>query len=334
MAVVKGDGYGHGAVAVARAALSGGASWLGVATVEEARCLRASGIGVPLMVLGFLPPDDARSAEAMGVRAVVGHASWIEPLAAAAPGLAVHLKVDTGMGRIGVFCDDAVRVARRIVAAGLHLEGVMTHLAMADTDEAATWEQLRRMEAVLSALSAAGIRPRWIHAQNSAGLLDFTVPFANLARAGIALYGLHPDGVSGSPPGLQPAMALRAKIIHVKKVGKGFAVGYGATFRASGPMTIATLPVGYADGFSRLLSNRGEVLFRGRRYPIVGRVSMDQLTIGLPADSPAEIGDEVTLMGRDGGAEISAGEVAGKIGTINYEVATGLSLRLERRYRW
>lgn len=332
MAVVKANGYGHDDVWTAWHAVESGASWLGVASPAEASNLRRAGITAPILVFGATPPEDVRAMAEQDVSLTVLAADWVPILAEVAHDLPkpvrLHLKVDSGMGRVGVAIGECAAVAARIrKSRGLRLEGVYSHFAQAEEDMAFTELQLSRFR---QALAHIGDLPEWIHVQNSAGILNVTVPEANLARSGIALYGLSPTGRDPAPEGLRPVLSLRSRAIQVKTIQAGEGVGYGRTWIAEAPTQIATLPVGYADGVSRLLSNAGEVLFQGQRWPIVGRVSMDLLTVALTENVRVHQGDVFTLIGGDGDETITADEVAARIGTIGYEVTASLLPRLPR----
>jgi alanine racemase len=340
MAVVKADGYGHGAVPVAQAALDGGAAWLGVALVEEGLELREAGIEAPIMVLAEAPAAAAGAVVAGRLTPVVHSGPWIEALAKAAADagavepLAVHLKVDTGMHRVGCAPQAAVEVARAIGRHDeLRLEGLLTHLAVADEPaNPYTAEQLGRFEAVRAHLAAAGIRPSVVHAANSAGLLAVPQARYDLVRCGIALYGIPPAPEFDGLLPLRPAMTLRAQASLVRRLEAGERISYGLRYRLSAPSVVATVPVGYADGVPRRLGHvGGEVLAGGRRRPIAGTVTMDQLMVDLGGDElPA--GAEVVLIGRQGSEEITAAEWAERLDTIPYEVCCAIGPRVPRRY--
>jgi alanine racemase len=342
MAVVKADGYGHGAVPVARAALDAGAAWLGVALVEEGAELRAAGIDAPILVLSEPPPAAAPAVVALGLTPVAYTPVGIEALAKAvahadgdAP-LSVHLKVDTGMHRVGCTVADARALAESIAARDeLRLEGVLTHLAVADEpDNPYTAQQLDRFDGLLGALRQAGVAFDMVHAANSAGLFAFgdRARF-DLVRCGIAVYGVPPaPDLAGRVP-LRPAMALKARVSHVKRLAAGARLSYGLRYAMAHDGSVATVPVGYADGVPRALSaTGGEVIVRGRRHPIAGTVTMDQLMVDA-GDAPVDVGDEVVLLGREGDAEITADEWAERLGTINYEIVCSIGRRVPRRYR-
>jgi alanine racemase len=342
MAVVKADGYGHGAVPVARAALDAGASWLGVALVEEGAELRVAGIDAPILVLSEPPPAAAPAVVALRLTPVAYTPVGIEALAKAvahadgAEPQPVHLKVDTGMHRVGCKVDDAQALAESIAGRDeLRLEGVLTHLAVADEpDNPYTEYQLGRFDDLLGALRQSGLAFDMVHAANSAGLLAFgdRARF-DLVRCGIAVYGVPPaPGLAGRVP-LRPAMTLKARVSHVKTLAKGARLSYGLRYTMPHDGTVATVPVGYADGVPRALSaNGGEVIVRGRRHPIAGTVTMDQLMVNV-GDAPVDVGDEVVLLGRDRDAEVTADEWAERLGTINYEIVCSIGRRVPRGYR-
>jgi alanine racemase len=326
MAVVKADGYGHGAVPVARVALDAGATWLGVALVEEGAELRAAGIDAPILVLSEPPPAAAPAVVALGLTPVAYTPVGIEALAKAiaqadgAERLPVHLKVDTGMHRVGCDVADARALAESIATRDeLNLEGVLTHLAVADEpDNPYTAQQLDAFDGVLDALRNSGVAFDLVHAANSAGLLAFgdRVRF-DLVRCGIAVYGVPPAPALAERARLRPAMALKARVSHVKTLPAGARLSYGLRYTMPRDGTVATVPVGYADGVPRALSDGGgEVVVRGRRHPIAGTVTMDQLMVNV-GEAPVEVGEEVVLIGRDGEAEVSADEWAERLGTIN-----------------
>ncbi|MBX3287293.1 MAG: alanine racemase [Actinobacteria bacterium] len=342
-AVVKADGYGHGAVATARAALAGGAHLLGVALVAEGAELRAAGIDAPVLVLSQASVHELDDLVAQRLDATVYTPAGVADLGAAAARVGrgrhdpvpVHLKVDTGMRRVGVQPADAVALARAVVAdPGLHLASVFTHFAVADEpDDPFTAEQQRRYEAVLADLAAAGIEVPCRHAANSAGALAHPEARYDLVRLGIVVYGLSPSAEVPGPPGLRPAMSLRAAVSHVKRVPAGEGVSYGLRYRTDHETTLATVPLGYADGVPRRLSGTGgEVLVGGERRPIAGTITMDQLLVDCD-DLPVAVGDEVVLIGAQGGAAIGAEEWADRLGTISYEIICGISPRVPRRHR-
>lgn len=339
MAVVKADGYGHGALQVARTALEAGATWLGVATVEEGVELRRNGVVAPTLVFGYVPEEQIGMVVLHGIRPAVFSLDLARALEDRGKGLVrqayLHLKVDTGMGRVGVRPDEIVAFVRALKQLPhVEIEGVFTHLATADEpDNPFAAEQLAEFERVLALLREEGINPPVIHAANSAGIMLWPDSHYDLVRAGIAMYGHPPDPAVTWPAKLTPALTWRTRVGLVKEVPAGTPVSYGCTYRSETAERIASLPVGYADGFPRGLSNKGQVLIRGRRCQVVGRVCMDQTMVRIPDGLSVEPGDEVVIIGEQGGDAITASEVAGHLGTINYEVLCAISKRVPRLYR-
>lgn len=335
-AVVKADGYGHGANEVALAALDAGAAGLCVALVDEGVALRRHGVGAPILVLSEQPPDQLRSMIEHDLISTVYSAAQIDALCAAgARHHRVHLKVDTGMHRVGCDPADALSLAARIESsAGVELAGLCTHLAVADEPgDPFTASQLDRFDTVLDGLVAAGIDPGMVHTANSAGALAHPAARRMMVRIGIAAYGVAPGpGVAGLAAALRPAMSLRARVSFVRRVVRGERVSYGLRHTFDRDSTIATVPIGYADGVPRrLFETGGEVLIGGRRRRIAGVVTMDQTMIDM-GDDQVDIGDDVVLIGRQGDAEITATDWAERLGTIGYEVVCGIGTRIERRY--
>jgi alanine racemase len=339
MAVVKADAYGHGAVPVARVAIRTGVSWLGVGIPEEALPLRAAGIRAPILVLGPIAPEQADLVAASALDQCVSDPGQAEALdrAARARGrvLSVHLKVDTGMGRVGVAPGQARATAEKIRALPcVRLRGLMTHFADAEAEDPAfAREQLRRFAEAEAGLRQAGIDRPIRHAANSAALLCLPEARLDLVRPGIMLYGYHPGGRHRSDkPGLRPSLRFRTAVSQLAAAPRGASVSYGRTFVAPRDLVVATLPVGYADGWGRLLSNRGQVLIRGRRVPVIGRVCMDMTMVDVTALPEVRVGDEAVLIGRQGEEEITADEVAEAQGTISYEVLCRIGPRVPRVY--
>jgi alanine racemase len=330
-AVVKGDGYGHGAVPSARAALAGGAAVLAVATAGEAAALRAAGIDAPVIVLGTLSPEELDVALAAGAEVTVWREALVTAIAAhpQGAGTGVHVKLDTGMGRLGTRDPaEADRVADAVVAAGLRLAGAMTHFATADEDDPAfVREQLAAFVPWAESVRARhpGVR---LHAANSAGTLAFPEAHFDLVRCGVAIYGLDPMQHDPADHGLEPAFELRSYVAEVKRCAAGQSAGYGRRFIAEHDTWLATIPVGYADGVRRALTNNAEVVIDGRRYPLVGTVSMDNITVDLGPEPSVRRGAPAVLIG-DG---ILAEDWARRMGTINYEVPCGISARVPREY--
>jgi alanine racemase len=331
-AVVKADGYGHGDVPVAEAALEAGADWLAVALVAEGARLREAGIEAPILLLS--EPMDGHAAEVARweLTPTVYTASFLDALEAVAPaGQAVHLKVDTGMHRVGATPAVAGDLARRIHAGPLHLEGMWTHFAVAESDAQFTAEQTAALAGLVGALAADGITPDMVHASNTAGALGHPDARVDMVRAGIGVYGLHPAPGLHPDAVLRPAMRVVSHVAFRQRLPKGARPSYGRIRPLPADSTVATVPIGYADGVSRRLSEGGEALIRGRRYPFAGTVTMDQIVVDL-GDDEAEVGDEVVLLGSQGDEEISADEWAERLGTINYEIVCGFGPRMPRRY--
>ena len=337
MAVVKANGYGHGALAVARTALQHGAARLGVARVSEGSELRAAGIAAPILVLGPIAPVEAAEAvrATLSVALTSLHVARALSQQSGAQGVVtpVHLKLDTGMSRFGVPLDEASTTARALLAMpGLRLEGVFTHFASADErDQAFTREQVRRFERALAALHAAGIKAPLRHAANSAGAMAGLDYHFDMVRAGLALYGIAPAGWLPGAAELRPALSLKSRVAYVRSLPPGVSIGYGGAHTTDRATRAALVSIGYADGVRRALSNRGQVLIRGQRARILGRVSMDQIVVDGDACGAHE-GDEVVVLGRQGEAAIGADEVAGWSGTIAYEILTGIGARVPRLY--
>jgi alanine racemase len=340
LAVVKADAYGHGAVPVSRALEAAGVRFLGVALVEEGLALRQAGLKSDILVLGGAYEGSWELMLEQGMIPVVFRPEHLSALdaASAARGTTAraHLKVDTGMGRLGVLPPDvpafleAARSCRR-----LSLEGLCSHFANADlADAALTEQQILRFRTALGQMRAAGFEPRWRHLSNSAGLL--ALPEArdgmemNVARPGLALYGLQPAPWLRPPRVLEPVLSWKTSVVHLKTVPAGTPISYGSTWTAPRPSRIATLPVGYADGWSRLLSNRGAVLVRARRAPIVGRVCMDLCMVDVTDLPGVEVGDEVVLIGRQGAEAQDAHQLAALESTIAYDVLCAIGARVPR----
>lgn len=352
-AVVKADGYGHGAVAVSNAALSAGASGLCVALVDEGASLRAAGIDAPIQVFSEQPPSDVARAVQLGLECTVASRSAIEAIeATGAVGHRVHLEIDTGMRRVGCRPDEAVDLARRIVASpACELASTFTHFAVADEPgDPFTARQLDTYLTAIDAIRAAGIDPGDRHAANSAGAIAHPAARLDRVRVGIAMYGIAPG--PGLDPGLRPAMRLAARVSFVKRVRAGDRISYGLRHTFDRDTLVATVPIGYADGVPRRWGRGGtcvggEVLIGGRRCPVVGVVTMDQLMVDVGTETGTDIGtdigtetddrgvcvgDEVVVIGRQGDAELRAEEIAERLGTIGYEIVCAVSARVPRRH--
>ncbi len=321
-AVVKADGYGHGATEAARAAQAGGAAWLAVATAGEAAALRAAGIGGPLLVMGALSPEELPVALEAGADVV----AWREDFVRGLPsGAGVHVKLDTGMGRLGTRDpSEATRVAE---AAGGRLAGLMTHFATSDDDPVFMAEQLERFLAWTERFPGV-LR----HAANSAAALRGPQARLDMIRCGIAIYGMDPFQRDPADHGLRPALELVSYVAAVKRVRPGESAGYGRRFVAERETWLATVPIGYGDGVRRGLTNRADALVGGRRVPYAGTVSMDNIALDLGPGEPVDVGTEVVLLGERAGERILAEEWAAALGTINYEVTCGIAPRVPRSY--
>lgn len=335
MAVVKSNGYGHGSVTAARTALLNGATYLAVANMAEAMELRDAGITAPILALSYVPVFAVRQAIQQNISIVLFDfelAQQYERVARDVDGkLKVHIKVDSGMGRLGVLPNEAVRLFRSVHAMqNLEIEGIYTHFSVADENKEFTQEQLKVFNGVVASLKATGFQFKYIHAANSAAILGEKDSFLNIVRAGLLLYGLSPTTEWHVPEGLQPAMSWKTVVAQVKELPPNSTVGYGNTYRTRQHETIAVLPVGYADGLRRSPQTWREVLVHGKRAPIVGRISMEKATINVTNIPDVSIGDEVVLLGKQGDDEISAEEIAQWLGTINYEVVTSILPRVPR----
>jgi alanine racemase len=337
-AVVKADGYGHGASWCARAAVAGGAGWLAVATAEEAVELRRHGFTERVLVMGALNNEELDVALEEEADIVVWRKAFIDVVAAKAERVGrqarIHVKLDTGMGRLGT---PDVEEALELIEAGdrhpgLAFTGLMTHFATADEPDSPFFdEQLDRFRPLAERVKRNFPRSL-VHAANSAALLRSSEAHFDMARCGIAIYGLDPFHDDPVPRGLRPALALESYVADVKPLRAGDSVGYGRTWTASRETSVAVVPIGYGDGYRRGLSNNGEVIVNGRRYPVVGTVSMDNITIDVGPDARVQVGDLVTLIGEDGDESVRAEELARMLGTINYEIACGLAPRVRRLY--
>ncbi|MGI8659319.1 MAG: alanine racemase [Candidatus Limnocylindria bacterium] len=335
IAVVKANAYGHGAVPVAQTLVSAGAERLAIATVGEAVALRAAGVAVPILVLWAIGEEEAPAVAIHALEPMVDSERSVAALegAAAREGvrIGVHLKVDTGLGRQGIAPDDAVPLATRIARSQhLHMAGTMSHLAVPGEDDAHTEVQALRLSRVVDAMRSAGIDPGIVHLNASGGMLAGPVSFADAVRPGLAIYGLRPPWAVDRDPGLRPVLSLRARAIRVFDLAAGEAIGYGLSFRTRRATRIATLGIGYGDGWPRIHANNGSALVHGVRGPMVGAISMDGLTVDVGEIDGVTYGDEFVLIGEQNGARITADDVAAERRTINYEVTTALRERLPR----
>ena len=332
MAIVKAEAYGHGATEVARA-IAGLVQMFGVADVREARRLREAVPDAKIFILGTALPDERGEIVRGGFLPTVsssGEAAAFGALAGGQP-VAVHIDIDTGMGRIGVSGDDAIAEIEKIAALPrVEIAGISTHLPVADEDEEFTVEQLAHFEKIVAQLRARGVRAPLVHSLNSAGVIRFPRHAQGMVRAGLMLYGSSP--VPDFQKRLRPVMTLKTRVTLVREFGPGRSVSYGRTFLTPRPMRVATLGIGYADGFRRHLSGSGaDVLIAGHRCPLLGRVTMDQIMADVSALPHIAPGEEAVLIGRQGAEEILAAELAQKAGTIAWEIFTGIGPRVERR---
>ncbi|MFC5531593.1 alanine racemase [Cohnella yongneupensis] len=345
LASVKANAYGHGAVEVARSAVQAGIDYLGVAFLDEALQLRAAGIEAPILVLGFTPAEGLRIARDQGITVTLYRDDILEA-AAALPSsdrkLKAHVKVDSGMGRLGVLPGEQAErfLDRAFAAPGLEIEGLYTHYARADeTDKQYTLMQAERFASVVKYVERSGKQISIVHSGNSAAGIDLPEHVGSMLRLGISMYGYYPSTeVNGERISLEPVLTLKTSIVHVKRLTAGEGISYGTRYFTQGEETIGTLPIGYADGFSRMLTGKAEALVRGNRVPVLGSICMDQCMIRLDdavksGDTAVEPGEEAVLIGRQGDASISVEEIADKLGTINYEVTCMLAARVPRVYK-
>ena len=351
MAVVKANGYGHGAIEVAQCALQNGAEALGVARIEEGIQIREAGVQAPILIFGYTLPERTADLLHHDLTPTVYSFASARILSRSAVSLGkkirAHLKVDTGMGRLGLLPqnfrpdssaaigEDAIEETLAIAALdGIELEGIFTHFATADSaNKSYAEKQIALFVNYLEQLHRAGLSSPLKHAANSAALIDMPQSHFDMVRAGIAIYGLYPsEEVNKKKVVLKPAMSLKTRIIHLKKVPAGFYVSYGITHQTLQPTTIATVPIGYADGLNRRLSSRGWMLVHGQRAPIIGRVCMDLTMLDVGNISDIQIGDEVVIFGQQGNQMLAVDEIAASLDTINYEIVSTISARVPRVY--
>lgn len=341
MAAVKANAYGHGAVQVSKTALSSGAQWLGVARLPEAIELRRAGIDSPILILGYTPPESAKEIIDNDLRittySLENAGAFSDAARKFGKQIPVHIKTDTGMGRLGLLAKQADSIEEIIAISklsGIEAEGIFTHFATSDSrDKSFAKEQLALFIDLLDKLCRRGVEFPIRHAANSAAIMEMPESHLDMVRAGISVYGLYPsDEVDQSLIALKPAMSLKTKIIHLKKVDAGFKVSYGCTYQTTQPTTIATLSVGYADGLNRLLSSRGYMLVKGQQARIVGRVCMDLTMLDVGHIPDIAIGDEVVIFGTQGNECVSVDELAKMLNTINYEIVSTITARVVRKY--
>lgn len=336
MAVVKANGYGHGAIPVAHAAIQGGATWFGVARIEEALELRRGGIESPILVLGYTSPGTYVEAVTQRISMSMWTKDQVKEISIAAQqaGLPahVHLKVDTGMSRLGISPDETYELVKVIQDIdGVFLEGIFTHFARADEiNQFYSDLQEKSFQIAIDQVEAAGLKPPLIHAANSAASLVRPRSRYNLVRTGIAIYGLHPSKECKLPPDFRPSLAWKSILTQVKVLPPGVGVSYGSEYITKSMERVGTVPVGYADGYRRVHGN--EIIVRGVRVPVIGRVCMDQITVQLDSVPHAAAGDEVILIGEQGELQITADDLADCWGTVNYEVVCGIGSRVPRLY--
>lgn len=332
MACVKADAYGHGLIPVSRRLARCGADYLGVASVDEGISLRQAGIRLPVLILGVTLKKDIRPLFRYNLTPTVCTREFALALNNAGGGkgkaINIHIKVDTGMGRIGVLYEDALGFIKTLQKLkNITIEGVFTHLACADVNKGFTMRQITMFRRLISELNNAGIRIRLAHAANSLGVVDFKESHFNMVRPGLVIYGLYPK--KGLDINLRPVLSLKTRVVYSKRVIKGSGISYGHAYRTGRDTTIVTLPIGYGDGYPRNLSNLGPVLIKGRRFKISGRVCMDQAMVDVGGFA-VKAGTEAVLIGSQGQGKITAEELAGLSGTIPYEIVCGLGSRIPR----
>lgn len=337
MPIVKADAYGHGVIPVVKTLIACGAERYGVALLEEALEIKAVFPELTVMVIGATEPDQSDILVKKEIIPAIFQLSQAQALSEAAVKqnrtARLHIKIDTGMNRIGFRERDFADIMKIAALPNLFIEGIFTHLATSDQrDLSFAREQLNRFQSLYDKLKKAGLTIPIRHAANSAAILQFPESHFELVRPGISLYGFTPSSQISGAVGLEPVMSWKAKVSHVKSIKTGETVSYGRTFQAAYPTRVATIPVGYADGLRRALSNQGEMLIHGRRSTMIGRVCMDQTMLEVTKIPGVQVGDVVTILGKDGHDQITATEMAEWIGTISYEVVCGISKRVPRVY--
>lgn len=337
MAVVKANAYGHGAVQIAEEAIDWGADYLSVAFLDEALELRLQGIQAPILVMGYTPPEGLAAAAKHNITLNVYTRNVLSALQQLTnlPKLKIHIKLDTGMGRIGLhdqqeainFINEALRLQETV-----EVEGLFTHFANADEIEKAySYQQYERFKAIVDHFHEQGVAFPILHTGNSAAAIDLPELTYNMVRIGISMYGLYPsEDVNKTQIQLQPVLSLKTSIVNVKTLPPGSGISYGTIYHTTAEEQIATLPIGYADGFSRMLTGKAHALVHGQKVPVVGRICMDQCMINVTGIDNIQIGDEVTLIGTQGNESIPAEEIASQLGTINYEVTCMVAHRVPR----
>ncbi|MBI3609139.1 MAG: alanine racemase [Nitrospirae bacterium] len=339
LAVVKANAYGHGIIPIAQAARTENIRGFGIAFVQEGIQLRQAGITLPILVMAGFLPEETEGLLEYDLTPVVSHPDQLESLrhyvGEASRPVRIHLKIDTGMGRLGLREEEVaafIRLAQRVK--GIEIEGLMSHFADDDlADHPAAEAQLDHFERVRRAIEAMGVKIPWSHMANTAAIVGLERAWFDMVRPGIMLYGYLPSQPSETTPSVKPVMTLKTRIIHLKRVPSGTAVSYGRTFTTRRESLIAVLPIGYADGYSRAWSNRGQVLIGGRRAPVIGRVCMDMILVDVTELPAVRLGDEAVLIGSQGSQTLWADELARQLGTIPYEILCAVSQRVPRLYR-
>ncbi|MBN1872253.1 MAG: alanine racemase [Candidatus Omnitrophica bacterium] len=338
LVVVKGNAYGHGILEISRTLQGLGADYLGVATLDEALYLRSRRISTPILVLGSLLKHELRQAIKNNVSITLCSPDIVKKLDSTALRLnreaCVHIKVDTGMGRIGIWHEDALQFIHDVTKCkNIRIEGIYTHFSIAGRDKFFTAYQMESFSSIINSLAVSGVSIPLMHAANSIATVNFKRSHLNLIRPGIILYGMYPKKSFSRRLELRPSLSLKTRIVFLKKTPAGRSISYGRTYITQRPTVIATLPIGYADGYGRILSNKAKVLVRGQRAPVIGKVTMDQTMIDVGHIDGVSMGDEVVLIGKQGGAEIRCEELARLSGTIPYEIVCGIGSRVPRMYK-
>lgn len=333
---VKADAYGHGIVEISRALERWGVNYLGVSSVDEGMEIREAGVKLSVLVMGAIMGDEIKPCVENDLTITLTSKELLKGLSDFAKGNnlrpKVHIKIDTGMGRLGVWHTDGEKFIKAVAKCrNIEIEGVYTHFPSADTDGEFTKKQIRDFKALLNTLKKKGIRPKYAHTANSTGLIGFEEAHFNLVRPGLMVYGLYPD-MESVKVDIKPVLSFKTKIAYLKEVPKGRPISYGGTYVTTRRTKVATLPVGYGDGYMRHLSNKGEVLIHGKRVPVIGRVSMDHTMVDVTHIDNPDVEDEVVLIGRQGSESIGAEELAQLCGTISYEIVCAISKRVPRLY--
>ena len=339
MAIVKADAYGHGMKEVSQAVARKGIDYFGVASLDEARTLREAGIKKNIIVLGAILPEEVEGVLRFNVIQTVSDLAIARLLSQLAQSkkriIKVHAKIDTGMGRLGVWHKDAVNFVKKLASLkNIKVDGIFTHFPSAEDDKVFTRNQLRDFKSLIEELLRHGIDIPIKHTSNSMAVIDFKDSHMNMVRPGLIMYGLHPRSDLAKKLRLRPALKLKTKVVYVKPVSRGRSISYGRTYVTKKDTNIATIPVGYGDGYSRDLSNRGHVLIKGRRLPIVGRVCMDMSMVDAGRSRTVKPGDDVVLIGKQGKDAVTVEEIARLSNTIPYEVVCNIGRRVPRIYKY